>query len=179
MWLLAKPSCSVIERKQTLVLKISNETFCIFFGMLLLGGCHKPPERKIYWETSPETFVKVMSDSIPRLNNLFFEISIVVATNNLINKNNSQSFVVVYKKTSSDNEWKRMVQRVIVNDSDWQRWVQWITRSDNKWYNEWQRVVQEVAKSDNKWQVWQRVTKKDNEWVWMTASDKTNENKWN
>ena len=62
VWLLVKPSCTIIERKQTLVLKISNEIFCLFFGMLLLCGCHKLPERRIYWETSPDTFVKVMSD---------------------------------------------------------------------------------------------------------------------
>ena len=34
--MLAKLSCVVIERKQTLVLKISNETYCIFIGILLL-----------------------------------------------------------------------------------------------------------------------------------------------
>ena len=38
VWLLAKPSCTVIERKQTLVLKISNEIFCLFLGMILLSG---------------------------------------------------------------------------------------------------------------------------------------------
>ena len=32
--ILATPSCAVIERKQTLVLKISNETFRLFLGML-------------------------------------------------------------------------------------------------------------------------------------------------
>ena len=67
--------------------------------MLLLSGFHKLLERKIYWETSPDTFAKVMSDSMPRFNKLFFEISIIVATNNLINKNNSGSFVIVYKNT--------------------------------------------------------------------------------
>ena len=32
--LLATPSCTVIERKQTLVLKISNETFRLFFCLV-------------------------------------------------------------------------------------------------------------------------------------------------
>ena len=32
--ILTTPSCAVIERKQTLVLKISNETFRLFLGML-------------------------------------------------------------------------------------------------------------------------------------------------
>ena len=32
--ILATPSCAVIEGKQTLVLKISNELFRLFLGML-------------------------------------------------------------------------------------------------------------------------------------------------
>ena len=39
--------------------------------------------------------------------------------------------------TSSDNEWKRVVQRVTTNDNEWQR----MRTSDNEWYNEWQRVT--------------------------------------
>ena len=83
----------VIERKQILVLKTSHETFRLFFGMLFLSGSHKLPDRKIYWETFPDTFLKVMSDSVPRFNKVFFEIFAIVASNNLINKNNSRSFV--------------------------------------------------------------------------------------
>ena len=78
----------VIERKQMLVLKVSHETFRLVFGMLLLSGSHKLSDRKIYWETFPNTFVKVMSDSMPRFNKVFFKISVIVATNKLINKNN-------------------------------------------------------------------------------------------
>ena len=33
--------------------EITNETFCLFLGMLLLSGCHKVADRKIYWETPP------------------------------------------------------------------------------------------------------------------------------
>ena len=54
--------------------------------MLLLSGFHKLPDLKIYWETFP---VKVMSDSMPIFNKVFFEIPAIVATNNLINKSNS------------------------------------------------------------------------------------------
>ena len=62
--------------------KITNETFCLFLGMLLLSGCHKPPDRKMYMETIPDTFVQAMSDSIHRNS----EIPISVTANNLINK---------------------------------------------------------------------------------------------
>ena len=75
------------------VLKISNETFRLFLDMLLLSGCHELPDHKIHWETSPDTFVKATSDSMSRLNKVFFEISVTATTNILINKNNSQSFV--------------------------------------------------------------------------------------
>ena len=77
----------VIERNQTLVLKISNETFHLFFGMLLLSGSHKLIDRKIYYETFPDTFVKVMFCKA-RFNKVFFKISV-----NWINKNNFRSFV--------------------------------------------------------------------------------------
>ena len=38
--MLATPSSTVIERKQTLVLKIYNKTFRLFLGILLFSGCH-------------------------------------------------------------------------------------------------------------------------------------------
>ena len=53
--------------------------------------------------------------------------------------------------TSSDNEWQRVVQRVITSDNEWQRVVQRKTTNDN----EWQRVVQRMTTSDKEWQ---RVT---------------------
>ena len=34
--------------------------------MLLLTGYHKLPDRKVYWETTPNTFVQAKSDSMPR-----------------------------------------------------------------------------------------------------------------
>ena len=83
----------VIERKQTLVLKSFHETFPLLFGMLLLSRSHKLQDRKIYAETLFDTSVKVMPDSMLRFNKVFFEISVIVATNNLINKSNSRSFV--------------------------------------------------------------------------------------
>ena len=83
----------VIERKQTLVLKSFHETFPLLFGMLLLSRSHKLQDRKIYSETLFDTSVKVMPDSMLRFNKVFFEISVIVATNNLINKSNSRSFV--------------------------------------------------------------------------------------
>ena len=48
---------------------------------------------------------------------------------------------------SRDNEWQRVVQRVITNDNEWQQVVQRVTTNDK----EWQRVVQRVTKNDNEW----------------------------
>ena len=33
--------------------EITNETFRLFLGMVLPSGCHKIPDLKLYWETSP------------------------------------------------------------------------------------------------------------------------------
>ena len=46
--------------------EITNEKICLFLNMLLLSGCHKLLDRKIYWETTPDTFVQASSDLIPR-----------------------------------------------------------------------------------------------------------------
>ena len=59
---------------------------------MLLSRCFNLPDRKICCEMSLHTFVKAMSDSMPRLK-AFFDVSIFVATKNLINKNNSWNFV--------------------------------------------------------------------------------------
>ena len=45
--------------------EINNETFCLFLGMLLLCGCYKLSDRKMYWESPPDTFVQAKSDSMP------------------------------------------------------------------------------------------------------------------
>ena len=71
----------------------SHEIFRLFVGMLLLSGSYKLPDGNIYQETFLDTFVKVMSDSMPGFNKVFFEISVIVATKNLIDKNNSGSFI--------------------------------------------------------------------------------------
>ena len=34
--------------------------------MLLLSGCHKLPDRKMYCEVTLDTFVEAKSDSMPR-----------------------------------------------------------------------------------------------------------------
>ena len=44
--------------------EITNEKIHLFLSMLLLSGCHKLPDRNIYWEATPDTFV--WFDSIPR-----------------------------------------------------------------------------------------------------------------
>ena len=42
------------SEKTDISLEISNKTFYLLSGMLLLRGCHMLPDRKIYWETSSE-----------------------------------------------------------------------------------------------------------------------------
>ena len=37
--------------------EITNEKNCLFLSILLLSGCHKLPDRNMYWETTPVTFV--------------------------------------------------------------------------------------------------------------------------
>ena len=46
--------------------EITNETFRLFLGMLMLSRCDKLPNRKMYWETPPDTFVQAMFDSMLR-----------------------------------------------------------------------------------------------------------------
>ena len=46
------------HREETKVsFEITNEKIRLFLSMLPLSGCHKPPDRKMYWETTPDTFV--------------------------------------------------------------------------------------------------------------------------
>ena len=46
--------------------EIANETFRLFLDMPLLSRCHKLPDRKMYWEATPDTFLQAMSDLMPR-----------------------------------------------------------------------------------------------------------------
>ena len=46
--------------------EITNETLRLFLGMVLPSGYHKLSNRKMYWETIPDTFAQAMSDSVPR-----------------------------------------------------------------------------------------------------------------
>ena len=58
----------------------------------LVGAINFQTVKYISRRSFPDAFVKVLSDSMQRFNKFFFEISVIVATNNLINKNNSGSF---------------------------------------------------------------------------------------
>ena len=42
------------SEKADISLEISNKTFYLLSGILLLRVCHMLPDRKIYWETSSE-----------------------------------------------------------------------------------------------------------------------------
>ena len=81
-----------IEKANT-SFEIINETFCLFLGMLLLSGCRKLPDRKINWETTPDTFVQAMPDSIP--GNTFKRIlrNLHPCNNEQLDKTNSRSSV--------------------------------------------------------------------------------------
>ena len=45
------------REKANITFEITNEKICLLLSMLLLSGCHKFPDRKMYWETTPNTFV--------------------------------------------------------------------------------------------------------------------------
>ena len=45
------------REKADISFKITNEKIGLFLSMLLLSRCHKLPVYKMYWETTPDTFV--------------------------------------------------------------------------------------------------------------------------
>ena len=45
------------REKADISFKITDEKIRSFLNMLLLSGCHKVPDRKMYWETTPNSFV--------------------------------------------------------------------------------------------------------------------------
>ena len=71
----------------------TNEKIHLLLSMLLLSGCHKLLDCKMYWETILDTFMQAKFDSMLVIRgSVFFGIFIFVITNNLINKTNSRSF---------------------------------------------------------------------------------------
>ena len=66
------------KEKADISFEITNEKIRLFSTMLLLSGCFKFPDRKMYWEETPDTFVSARSDSVIRntferiLRNLYF-----------------------------------------------------------------------------------------------------------
>ena len=52
--------------KEDTSFEITNEIFRLFLAMLMLKRSHKLPECKMYWETTPDTFVQAMPDAILR-----------------------------------------------------------------------------------------------------------------
>ena len=45
------------REKANISFEITNERIRLFSSMLLLSGCHKLPDCKMYWEAIPDTFV--------------------------------------------------------------------------------------------------------------------------
>ena len=73
---------------------------------------------------------------------------------------------IVYKKTSSDNEWYNEWQPMITSDNEWYNEWQQMTTSDNQWYKR-----QRVTTNGSKWyNEWQRVTTGDIDWREVTTS---------
>ena len=58
------PSCH--REKAEISFEIINEKICLFLRMVLVSRCHNLPDRKMYWETTPDTFVQAKSDLMPR-----------------------------------------------------------------------------------------------------------------
>ena len=54
------------RQKADISFEITNEKIRLFSSMLLLSGCFKIPDRKMYWVTTPNTFVLARSDSMFR-----------------------------------------------------------------------------------------------------------------
>ena len=45
------------REKTDISFEIANKKICLFLIILLLNGCHKLLDRKMHWETTPDTFV--------------------------------------------------------------------------------------------------------------------------
>ena len=45
------------REKADISFEITNENNRLFLSLLLLTGCHKLPDRKMNWETNPDSFV--------------------------------------------------------------------------------------------------------------------------
>ena len=45
------------KEKAGIRFEITNEKIRLFLSMLLLSGCHKLPDRNMYWEATPDAFV--------------------------------------------------------------------------------------------------------------------------
>ena len=54
------------REKTDISFEITNEKSRLFLSMLLLRVCHKLPDHKMYWETTPDTSDQTKSDSMSR-----------------------------------------------------------------------------------------------------------------
>ena len=52
------------RKKSDISCETTNEKIRLFLRMLLFSWCHKLPDRTIYWETTPDTFVQAKPDSM-------------------------------------------------------------------------------------------------------------------
>ena len=70
-------------------------------------------------------------------------------------------YIEWHRITTSDNEWKQVVQRITTTDNKWHRMVQRMATSDSTSDNGWCSKRQRTTTSNKKWQ-W--VTARDSEW---------------
>ena len=113
---------------------------------------------------------RLISFYIP--NHLLYEAKQQIWSRDRLQKDRHTRCTEWQRVTTNNKEWQRVIQRVTTsgttNDNEWQRVVKRVTTNDNEWYNEWQRVTTSGTTSHKelKW-----VTKSDNNWQWVTASE--------
>ena len=72
--------------------ELANKKIGMVLSMLLLTGCHKFPDHKIYWDATLDNLCKRgLIQCLLIYSRVFFRIFIFVITNNLINKTNRRS----------------------------------------------------------------------------------------
>ena len=81
------------REKASISFEITNEKTCLILSMLLLSGCYKLPDLKMYWQMTPETFAlnQGLIQCLVIRSSVFIGIAIFLTTNDLIYKTNSRN----------------------------------------------------------------------------------------
>ena len=78
------------REKTDISFEIANEKICLFLSMLLISGCHKLLDRKMYWKMTLDPDTRCDQCLVIR-SSVFFGIFIFLTMSNLNNKTNSRS----------------------------------------------------------------------------------------